>query len=149
MQEWKKTCVESGLSPRKLKTPIRTRFASKIIVFKEWFEILKTSFYVMLNKKWWCCINKFLRPKFWVVVNAITSYLNLIMITCMMNQSRGHWLLSNALITIVKISFSMEVEGMGLGDRFEIIDEFDLELFFIQKTYGIKLLKWTDHSLIY
>lgn len=71
------------------------------------------------------------------------------MITCMMNQSRGHWLLSNALITIVKISFSMEVEGMGLGDRFEIIDEFDLELFFIQKTYGIKLLKWTDHSLIY
>jgi hypothetical protein len=30
---------------------------------------------------------------------------------------------------------------MGLGDRFEIIDEFDLELFFIQKTYGRRLLR--------
>jgi hypothetical protein len=35
----------------------------------------------------------------------------------------------------------MEVEVMGLGDRFEIIDEFDLELFFIQKTYGRRLLR--------
>jgi len=116
---------------------------------QRWFEFKKTSVYVMLNKKWWCCINKFLRPKFWVVANAIISYLNLIMITCMMNQSRGHWLLSNALTTIVNISFSMEVEVMGLGDRFEIIDEFDLELFFIQKTYGRRLLRWTNRSLIY
>jgi hypothetical protein len=35
----------------------------------------------------------------------------------------------------------MEVEVMGLGDRFEIIDEFDLELFFIQNTCGRKLLR--------
>jgi hypothetical protein len=35
----------------------------------------------------------------------------------------------------------MEIEVMGLGDRFEIIDEFDLELFFIQKTYKRKLLR--------
>jgi len=35
----------------------------------------------------------------------------------------------------------MEVEVMGLSDRFEIIDEFDLELFFIQKTYGRRLLR--------
>jgi len=35
----------------------------------------------------------------------------------------------------------MEVEVMGLGDRFEIIDEFDLELFFIQMTYKRNLLR--------
>jgi hypothetical protein len=29
------------------------------------------------------------------------------------------------LTIIVNISFNMEVEVMGLGDRFEIIDEFD------------------------
>jgi hypothetical protein len=64
MQTWKKTCIESGLPPWKLKTPIKTRFTSKVIVFKECLEFKKTSFYVILNKKWWCCINKFLRPKF-------------------------------------------------------------------------------------
>ncbi len=64
MQEWKKTCVESGLPPWKLKTTFKTRFASKVFVFKKCLEFKKTSLYVMLNKKWWCCINKFLRPKF-------------------------------------------------------------------------------------
>jgi hypothetical protein len=52
MQEWKKARVGSGLSLQKLKTPIKTMFASKLIVFKECFEFKKTSFYVMLNKKW-------------------------------------------------------------------------------------------------
>jgi hypothetical protein len=37
-EEWEKPCVESGLLPWKLKTPIKTRFASKIIMFEECFE---------------------------------------------------------------------------------------------------------------
>jgi hypothetical protein len=41
----------------------------------------------------------------------------------------------------MNISFKVEVEAMGLGDRFEIIEIFDLELFFIQKTCGKKLLR--------
>ncbi len=89
------------------------------------------------------------KTQVWVVAKAIISYLNFIMITCMMNQSRGHWLLSNALTIIVNISFKVEVEAMGLGDRFEIIEIFDLELFFIQKTRGKKLLRWTNLFLIF
>jgi len=37
-QEWEKACIECGLSPQKLKTPIKTRFASKVIVFEETLE---------------------------------------------------------------------------------------------------------------
>ncbi len=81
------------------------------------------------------------KAQVWVVTKAITSYLNLIMITCMMNQSRGHRLLSNVFTIIVNISFSMEVETMGLGDRFEIIDEFDFKFLFIHKTCGRTLLR--------
>jgi hypothetical protein len=33
-QEWEKACVESRLSPRKLKTFVKTRFVSKIIMFE-------------------------------------------------------------------------------------------------------------------
>jgi hypothetical protein len=35
----------------------------------------------------------------------------------------------------------MEVETMGLGDRFEIIDEFDFKFLFIHKTCGRTLLR--------
>ncbi len=42
-----------------------------------------------------------------------------------MNQSRGHWFLFDALTTIVSISFNMEAKVVGLGDGSEILDEFD------------------------
>jgi hypothetical protein len=44
------------------------------------------------------------------------------------NQSKWHRLLLDALTTTVNISFNMEAEVVGLGDRFEILDEFHLEL---------------------
>ncbi len=37
-QEWERACMDSGLWPRKLKTPIKTRFVSKVIVFEETLE---------------------------------------------------------------------------------------------------------------
>jgi hypothetical protein len=37
-QEWEKACIECGLLLQKLKTPIKTRFASKVIVFEETLE---------------------------------------------------------------------------------------------------------------
>jgi hypothetical protein len=49
------------------------------------------------------------------------------------NQSKGHWLLSDALIIVVNISFNMEVEVVGLDEGSKIVDEFDLELFTLQK----------------
>jgi len=33
-----------------------------------------------------------------------------------MNQSKGHWFLSNVLTIIVNISLNMEVKIVGLGD---------------------------------
>jgi hypothetical protein len=40
-QEWEKACVESGLWPCKLQTLMKTRFASKVIMFEEALEFLK------------------------------------------------------------------------------------------------------------
>jgi hypothetical protein len=40
-QEWEKACVESGLPHRKLKTLVKTRFASKIIMIEECLELKK------------------------------------------------------------------------------------------------------------
>jgi hypothetical protein len=37
-QEWEKACIECGLPPQKLKTLVKTKFAFKIIMFKETLE---------------------------------------------------------------------------------------------------------------
>jgi hypothetical protein len=68
------------------------------------------------------------KDQVWAIIEGIISCMNLVVNACVMNQSRGHWLLLDALITTVNISLNMEVEVLGLGDGFEILDEFDLEL---------------------
>jgi hypothetical protein len=54
-----------------------------------------------------------------------------------MNETRGHWFLSDALTTIVNISVNMEVEVVGLGEGSEVLDEFDLKLLTLQKKNAI------------
>ena len=36
--EWKKACIKAGLLARKFRTPVKTRFASKVILFQETLE---------------------------------------------------------------------------------------------------------------
>ncbi len=36
--EWERTCVEKGLKLKKLKTLVKRRFASKVIMFEETLE---------------------------------------------------------------------------------------------------------------
>jgi hypothetical protein len=50
-----------------------------------------------------------------------------------MNQSRGHWLLLDALITTINISLNMEAKVVGLGDGCKILDKLDSKLFTLQK----------------
>ncbi len=56
------------------------------------------------------------------------------MSACVMNQSRGHWFLSNVLTIVVNISFNMEVKVVGLGDGSKILNEFDLKLLTFPKS---------------
>ncbi len=37
-QEWERACVERGLRPQKHKTPVKTRFANKVIMFEKVLE---------------------------------------------------------------------------------------------------------------
>ncbi len=52
---------------------------------------------------------------------------------CVINQSRGHYLLLDALTMYVGISLFMEMKLVGLGDRFKILDKFDSKLLFLLK----------------
>jgi hypothetical protein len=58
-----------------------------------------------------CFYNKkFLKTKVWKITNAITTVSNLIVVACVMNKSKGHWLLFDALTTYIVPTFNMEAE---------------------------------------
>jgi hypothetical protein len=40
--EWERACVDSGLRFQKLKTPVKTRFVSKVIMLEESLEFKAT-----------------------------------------------------------------------------------------------------------
>ncbi len=56
----------------------------------------------------------------WVITKAIISVLNLVVTTCVMNQSQGHWLLSNALSTCIAPIVNMEVKFEQVFDGIEV-----------------------------
>jgi hypothetical protein len=96
-QKWEKACIECGLLPQKLKTPIKTRFASKVIMFEKTLEFKQTIITCYKRQKTIALQQKVVKAQTWVVTKVITSTLNHVVTTCVMNQSHGHWLLLNVL----------------------------------------------------
>jgi hypothetical protein len=64
----------------------------------------------------------------WAIDEAIIHYLNHVATTCILNQSRSHWLLSNALATMINSIMVMEFETDPLVDGNDTFDLFDVEL---------------------
>jgi hypothetical protein len=54
--------------------------------------------------------NKVCKAKVRVTIEAITNVLNSIVTSCLMNQSKGDWLLFVALTTSIALTIYMEVE---------------------------------------
>jgi len=61
------------------------------------------------------------KAQVWAVVEVVTSCLNPIVSTCVMNQSRGHWLLSNALTIVIALIVNMETTLLPLFGGPEIL----------------------------
>jgi hypothetical protein len=59
------------------------------------------------------------KAQVWVVVKVVTFCLNRIVSTFVMNQSRGHWLLLDALTIVITLIVNMEATlplfgGLGI-----------------------------------
>jgi hypothetical protein len=67
------------------------------------------------------------KTQVWIVVEVTTSCLNSIVSTCVMNQSKGHWLLSDALTTIALI-INMEAALLPLSSGLKISESFESEI---------------------
>ncbi len=100
-QEWKKACIKCGLPFQKFKTLIKTKFASKVIMFDKTLEFKQIIITYYERKNIVVLQQKVPKAQVWAIAKVVTLTLNLMVIVCVMNQSHNHWLLSNVLITTI------------------------------------------------
>jgi len=58
----------------------------------------------------------------WAIAQTIFTCLNLVVIACVLNQSRGHWLLFDVLMTKINVVVAMESQPNSLVDGSETCD---------------------------
>jgi len=55
------------------------------------------------------------KAQVWVIVEVITSTLNLVVFAYVMNQNRGHWLLLDALTKTITLTMELEIQLLELS----------------------------------
>ncbi len=58
----------------------------------------------------------------WAIAETILMCLNLVVIACVLNQSRGHWLLFDVLVIEINVIMAMESQLNSLVDGSETCD---------------------------
>ena len=82
----------------------------------------------------------------WAVAEAISSTLSLVVSACVLNQSRGYWLLSDALASTISTSVKFEMERIDLECCFRAtirLDTFDSKLLMLttrMREQGVRVL---------
>lgn len=69
--EWNKACVDSSLRPRKLKTLVKIRFASKVIMFEETLEF-KEAIVCCYRHQSFTLQQQVPKPQIWAIAEALT-----------------------------------------------------------------------------
>jgi hypothetical protein len=73
--------------------------------------------------------------------------LNLMVTTCVLNQSKGHWLLFDVSMITINLIVAMEFQPNSLIDGSETCDQFDVELQMLNKNMQQEVVKVIRHSL--
>jgi len=73
--------------------------------------------------------------------------LNLMVTTCVLNQSKGHWLLFDVSMITINLIVAMEFQPNSFIDGSETCDQFDVELQMLNKNMQQEVVKVIRHSL--
>jgi hypothetical protein len=78
-----------------LRTLVKTRFAYRVILFQKTLDY-QDAIYICYGRQQALHLqSSVLDCQTWSIVQAITNTLMLVVKLCVLNQSQGHWLLSN------------------------------------------------------
>jgi hypothetical protein len=89
---------------------MKIKFASKVIMFEETLGFLNAIIFYYSRQKFAPLQWKVLEAQMWAITKIVTFALNPIISTCVLNQSKGHWLLLNVLIIAITLIVNMEVK---------------------------------------
>jgi hypothetical protein len=104
---------------QKLKAPMKIRFASKVIMFEKTLEF-KQAIMLCYNKQKTSTLQPIIfKAQVWAIMEIVIHFLNHVVMTCVMNRSRNHWLLSN-LIVIMEFEVDPLVDGNETFDLFDV-----------------------------
>ena len=97
---------------RKLKTPVKIIFASKVVLFQETQEYADaiSICYRRQSLKLQARVPSGMTR---ATTITVTQTLNLVVQQCVLNQTRGYWLLSDALAA----TFHMSIELQGVNEQ--------------------------------
>jgi hypothetical protein len=87
----------------------------------------------MGSNRQWHYNRGFLKLKYGQLQKHLPPEFLIMFTTCVMNQSQGHWFLSNALITCINLTQAIEIKMGWVFDGTNVLDPFDHEVFFFQK----------------
>ena len=106
-QEWDRACIDAGLPTRKLKTPVKTRFASKVVLFQETQEYAD-AISICYRRQSLKLQARVPSGMTWATARTVTQTLNPVVQQCVLNQTRGYWLLSDALAAALRMSIELQ-----------------------------------------
>jgi len=88
----------------------KKKFASKVILFQEALQF-KETIILCYNMQNFVRMNaKVAPPLTWHICHIIVAYIGLVVSICILNQSRGHWLLSDALNFAISMNLKFKDE---------------------------------------
>ncbi len=140
-QEWEWACFENAMGYGKLKAFVKTKFASKVITFQETLKFKNAIIFYYSKQKSIALQQKVLKAQVWTIAEAIASTLNLVVYACVMNQTRGHQLLSRALTTSITFSMEMEVQQLELSIGLEISYLFETKICLMHRNMRLEVIK--------
>jgi hypothetical protein len=84
---------------------------------------------------------KILTRQIWAIEEIIVSTLALVVSSCVLNQRRGYWLLSDAFANILNLCVNLTNEGLELEIRMSFIlaSQFDAKLFLLTRKMQLEV----------
>ncbi len=100
-------------------------FASKVSVFQQCLAY-RSPIIMCYGRQIKDLVNMIPLAQTWAIVEAICDAFSLVVTTCVVNQWRGYWLLSNVLAFAIKLYVKLTKEILELQVEVDAIEEMDM-----------------------
>ncbi len=110
-------------------------------MFEETLEFKEAIFLCYGQQKTIVLQQRVPKAKVWAITKAQTYVLNKVVTTCVMDQSRGHQLLSNAFNTCINLTLILETKVRHVTDVFNVLYAFDVKLTIFQNNMKVEVIR--------